>query len=187
MTAKKNRIIIFVFVIAAAAVVFVMLLPKKFRDKAVSEVMEKTYKTSANYTVADVNKMAGADCNTRESKLYKVSCTECYYKKEPENNYQKLRYHLFDSEKDAEKALDKLKENMSEGAEMTENSVYGYENDVMDASVELYCIRKDNMLVSASATYNTYYEKSEEEKVNADNAERGRHFDELKSWMEENF
>lgn len=146
-------------------------------------------KPSKTWTIEDINKLAGAELNTRDWTIKDIKCTRAGFKGEAENNYQRVYYFLFDSEKDAKEAFKKLKEDglKENGMEATENTLYGYEKDVCDADIECFYLKTGNLLVEAEGVYGNYYDKNDEEKVQAANKKESEEFQELKAWIPENF
>lgn len=146
-------------------------------------------KPSKTWTIEDLNKLAGAELNTRDWTIKDVKCTRAGFKGEAENNYQRVYYFLFDSEKDAKEAFKLLKEKglNENGMEVTENTLYGYEKDVCDADIECFYLITGNLLVETEGVYGNYYDINDEEKVQAANKKESEEFQELKAWIPQNF
>lgn len=168
--------------VLAAAVWYLM-------PKGASDTHGDDDKPSKTWTIDDLNKLAGAELTVRDRTLMNVKCTCAVFRDDAENNYQRVNYFLFDSEKDAKEAFKLLKEKglNENGMEATENTLYGYEKDVCDADIECFYLITGNLLVETEGVYGNYYDINDEEKVQAANKKESEEFQELKAWIPQNF
>ena len=141
------------------------------------------------YTESDIEKMMGTSVTVKDASLLKTDCTMCYCKDDKTNNYQDLAYYLFDTPDDAEKMFEKLRTGWFEESSLEDSGDFlsGREKDVMDASIDCCFLLRGNMIVSASAVYSCYYDIKDEEKIQAQNAESRKNYEELKEWLQNEF
>lgn len=97
------------------------------------------------------------DLITERVKLYGVKCKYIKPVCSSDNPYSRIRYHVFSSEKAAQKAFENMKAGLYDGYSCNDNCIEGYEMGVEDANVCLYAKINGKLIVSVSISFYNLY------------------------------
>ena len=154
-TKKSKRA--YLLLLIPIVLIAVILLPviRAYREKpeALLQFGQDKDKSTVVYSKEDLDRIVGVELREREWEVAGIACTRYWNNRNTPTIYDDLRFHIFDKEKDAKKALKNLKEHaFYEITDEGDNYVRGWLDGVMDADVEEYYYLHGNLLVETTVT-----------------------------------
>ncbi len=147
----------YLFLLLPAVLIAVILLPLlpacREKAEALLQFGQDKDKSSVVYSKEDLDRIVGVELREREWEVAGIACTRYWNNRNTPTIYDDLRFHIFEKEKDAKKALKNLKEHaFYEITDEGDNYVRGWLDGVMDADVEEYYYLHGNLLVETTVT-----------------------------------
>ena len=180
---KKTLLITGIIISGLFALLFVILIAVPF----IMKYIDPAFKGSAGYYFArDLDEKTGRKLVWKDTELMGLACRRMYHNAEPETDYDRLTYYLFDSESGAKRAMKKLrskdyfvKDTVMEG----EDSIRGMVDGTIDAIVYRYYFRSGNLIISCDYSL----PETMDPDADYDFKARKRDFDRLIRWIPEEF
>ena len=180
---KKTLLVTGIALLGAFTLLLLFLFVIPFIMKSVNPA----FKGSAGYYYkSDLDEKTGRTLQKKADSLMDVSCEHCYYPAEPETDYDRLQYYLFDEEYLAKQAMKQLLKQdvfIPETIRQEEDSILGQVGNTMDAVVYRYYFRSGNLIVSCSLAFPEMLREDDDFDPKAET----RTFDRLVHWIPEEF
>ena len=105
------------------------------------------------YFRSDLERVVGVRLREQKMEVAGIGCTKYWNNRNTPTKYDDLRFYIFDDERDAYKALNKIREkSFCEITDEGGNYVRGWLDGVVDAQIEDYYYVNGNLMVEAVVT-----------------------------------